>query len=50
MGRTTRRNSIANVPPLVLALVVGFVIVVLATLFPAIKQTIIEIAKAFRGM
>lgn len=44
----TRRNALANVPPLVLALVVGFVIIVLATLFPPIKQTIIEIAQAIR--
>ncbi len=49
MGKTGR-NTLTNMPPIVWALVVGFVIVVLATLFPAIKQTIIEIAKAFRGM
>jgi len=45
-----RRNALASVPPLVLALVVGFVIIVLATIFPEIKQTIIEIAHALSRM
>lgn len=47
MGKT-RLNILANVPPIVLALLVGFVIIVLATLFPPIKQTIIEIAQAIK--
>lgn len=41
-------NAIANIPPLVLAMIAGFVIIVIATLFPEIKQTIIEIAQAIR--
>ncbi len=45
-----KRNAIASVPPLVLALVVGFVIIVLSTIFPEIKQTIIEIAQALSRM
>lgn len=42
------RNTFANMPPLVLAIIAGFVIIVIATLFPEIKQTIIEIAQAIR--
>lgn len=44
----TRHNALANVPPLVLAMVAGFIIIVIATLFPEIKQTIVEIAQALR--
>ena len=43
-----KRNALANVPPIVLAMVAGFVIIVIATLFPEIEQTIIEIASAIR--
>lgn len=46
--RTIRRNKLADVPPLVLAIIAGFIIIVVATLFPEIKQTIIEIAQAIR--
>ena len=46
--RTIGRNKLTDVPPIVLALVVGFAIIVIATLFPEIKQTIIDIAQAFR--
>lgn len=43
-----KRNKLAKVPPIVLAMVAGFIIIVVATLFPEIKHTIIEIAQAIR--
>lgn len=43
-----KSKPLANVPPIVLAIVSGFIIIVIATLFPEIKQTIIEIARAIR--
>jgi len=43
-----KRKPLVNVPPIVLALVVGFIIIVVATIFPDIKDTIVDIAQAIR--
>lgn len=43
-----KRKPLVNMPPIVMAMVAGFIIIVIATLVPEIKQTIIEIAQAIR--
>jgi hypothetical protein len=48
MPRNIRHNEDAYIAPLAMALIVLLIIFVIATIFPPVKQTIVDIAQAFR--
>lgn len=43
-----RHNEDAYIAPLAMALIVLLIIILIATFFPSVKETIIDIAKAFK--
>ncbi len=48
MSRRIVLNEDAYIAPLAMALIVLLIIFVIATVFPPVKQTIVDIAQAFR--
>lgn len=48
MCKNLRSNEDAYIAPLAMALLVLLFIFLIATIFPPVKQTIIDIAQAFR--
>jgi hypothetical protein len=48
MGKNLKRNEDAYIAPLAMALIVLLFIILVATAFPSVKQTIVEIATAFK--
>ncbi len=48
MGKKLRSNEDAYIAPLAMALIVLLIIILFATVFPPVKQTILDIAQAFR--
>ncbi len=48
MGKNLKHNEDAYIAPLAMALIVLLIIILVATAFPPVKQTILDIAKAFR--
>jgi hypothetical protein len=48
MTKKIIHNEDAYIAPLAMALIVLFIVIIIATLFPEVKQTIIDIAQAFK--
>ena len=48
MGKNIRHNEDAYIAPLAMALIVLLLIILIATIFPPVKQTILEIAQAIK--
>lgn len=48
MGQKFKDNEDAYIPPLAMALIVLLVIFLIATIFPPVKQTIVDIAIALK--
>ncbi len=48
MGKNLRGDEDAYIAPLAMALIVLLIIFLIATIFPPVKDTIIEIAQAIR--